>query len=435
MSQLPPDHQFQRKQERAQQKSHQQDQPIHFLQWYRRSTLKAKVGLWSALALIVLLLFSLGVSILLPRPLPFRNAGVHISATPVYYVSPSGNDANDGSITHPFASIQKAANVAKAGATIHVLPGTYTKPVNNTAVGTAQARITFISDVKWGAKIITSGIRTSWTNWGSFVDIQGFDITGDGDIGINDYGSYVRIIGNHVHNYAIASCGSNGAAGIDDSVNNGNHDNQVIGNVVDHIGPPLTTYCNVDQGIYHSTPGGYIANNIVYNVSAYGIQTWHSASSDTIANNLVFNCGQGGILIAANQVIADNFLVVNNIAIHNLHLGIYEYGQTGLHNRFLNNLVYGNPINLLLQHGNKGQGTLMVDPRLVNYRADGSGDYHLSAGSPAIGAGTSIGAPAIDMNGLSRTIGRAVDIGPYAYTSIGSTSGSKGKKNIVKKLH
>ncbi len=396
MSQLPPDHQFQRKQERAQQKSHQQDQPIHFLQWYRRSTLKAKVGLWSALALIVLLLFSLGVSILLPRPLPFRNAGVHISATPVYYVSPSGNDANDGSITHPFASIQKAANVAKAGATIHVLPGTYTKPVNNTAVGTAQARITFISDVKWGAKIITSGIRTSWTNWGSFVDIQGFDITGDGDIGINDYGSYVRIIGNHVHNYAIASCGSNGAAGIDDSVNNGNHDNQVIGNVVDHIGPPLT---------------------------------------NTIANNLVFNCGQGGILIAANQVIADNFLVVNNIAIHNLHLGIYEYGQTGLHNRFLNNLVYGNPINLLLQHGNKGQGTLMVDPRLVNYRADGSGDYHLSAGSPAIGAGTSIGAPAIDMNGLSRTIGRAVDIGPYAYTSIGSTSGSKGKKNIVKKLH
>jgi len=319
MSQLPPDHQSQRKQERAQQKSHQQDQPIHFLQWYRRSTLKAKVGLWSVLALIVLLLFSLGVSILLPKSVPFRNAGVHISATLVYYVSPSGNDANDGSMAHPFASIQKAANVAKAGATIHVLPGTYTKP-------------------------ITSGVRTSWTNWGSYVDIQGFDITGDGDIGINDYGSYVRIIGNHVHNYAIASCGSNGAAGIDDSVNNGNHDNQVIGNVVDHIGPPLTTYCNVDQGIYHSTPGGYIANNIVYNVSAYGIQTWHSASSDTIANNLVFNCGQGGILIAANQVIADNFLVVNNIAIHNLHLGIYEYGQTGIHNRYLNNYASASDI-------------------------------------------------------------------------------------------
>ena len=155
MSQLPPDHQSQRKQERAQQKSHQQEQPIHFLQWYRRSTLKAKVGLWSVLALILLLLFSLGVVVLIPRSVPFRNAGVHISATLVYYVSPSGNDANDGSMAHPFASIQKAANVAKAGATIHVLPGTYTKPVYSTAKGTAQARITFISDIEfWGSKPI-----------------------------------------------------------------------------------------------------------------------------------------------------------------------------------------------------------------------------------------------------------------------------------------
>src|SRR5437868_15451185 len=108
MSQLPPDHQSQRKQERAQQKSHQQDQPIHFLQWYRGSTLKAKVGLWSVLALILLLLFGLGVSIFLPRSVPFRNAGVHISATAVYYVSPSGDDADDGSISHPFARDRKS---------------------------------------------------------------------------------------------------------------------------------------------------------------------------------------------------------------------------------------------------------------------------------------------------------------------------------------
>src|SRR5712691_11182661 len=95
--------------------------------------------------------------------------------------------------------------------------------VHSTAKGTAQARITFISDVKWGAKIITSGVRTSWTNIGSFVDIRGFDITGDGEIGINNYGSYVHIIGNHAHNYAFASCSSLGAAGIDDSPYLGNH--------------------------------------------------------------------------------------------------------------------------------------------------------------------------------------------------------------------
>src|SRR5438105_15695056 len=106
MSQLPPDHQSQRKQERAQQKSHQQEQPIHFLQWYRRSTLKAKVGLWSVLALILLLLFSLGVVVLIPRSVLFRNAGVHISATPVYYFSTFVDDTIDGSMHYLFASIQ-----------------------------------------------------------------------------------------------------------------------------------------------------------------------------------------------------------------------------------------------------------------------------------------------------------------------------------------
>ncbi len=420
MSQTPPNEQSQSEQERTKQNPHRQKQPMLLLQRYKRSTLKAKLGLWSVFTLVLLLLISLGVGLLTagwPFSVPFRNAAVHISTTAVYYVSPSGNDANNGSITYPFASIQKAANVAQAGAIINVLPGTYTQPVSSSAKGTAQAHITFISDVKWGAKIITKGVRTSWTNTGSFVDIQGFDITGDGDIGINNYGSYVRVIGNHIHNYAIASCGKNGAAGIDNSAYNGNHNNDVIGNIVDHIGPPFPVYCNLDQGIYQSTPGGVIANNIVYRIAAFGIQTWHMATGVTIANNLIFDCGQGGIIVAANQVVADNFLVVNNISIHNHHLGIYEYGKTGLHNRFLNNLVYANPINLLLQHGNKAPGTLVADPRLVNYQPDGSGDYHLSAGSPAIDSGTGTGMPSTDINGVPRTAGRPADRGPYVHGS------------------
>jgi len=299
--------------------------------------------------------------------------------------------------------------------------------VYNTANGTALARITFISDVKWGAKVVTHGIRTSWTNYASYVDIQGFDITGDGDIGINDYGSYVRIIGNHVHNYAIASCGINGAAGIDDSENSGNHDNSVIGNVVDHIGPPLSTYCNLDQGIYHSTPNGYIANNIVYSIAAYGLHTWHSATGVTMVNNLVFNCGAGGIIVAANHVIPDNFLVANNIVMHTHNVGIYEYGQTGIHNRYLNNLVYANPTNILVQRSTEAQGTLTVDPHLVNYQPDGSGDYHLAAGSPAIAAGISVQAASVDINGNARVVGRASDLGPYAY-------GGANVATIVKKL-
>jgi hypothetical protein len=431
MNQLPPDDQAQKKQERAEQESHRQRQQLLPWQWYRSRTLKAKVALGSALALVLLLLAVTLLTTRWPFSVPHKEAGVHVTVTAIYYVSPTGNDANDGSIAHPFASIQKAANVAQAGATIHVLSGIYTQPVYTTAKGTAQARITFISDVKWGAKIITKGVRISWVNDGDFVDIQGFDLTGDGDVGINNNGSYVHIIGNHVHNYAVASCSIHGASGIEDSPYLGNHDNDVIGNVIDHIGPPLATYCNFDQGIYHSTFGGTIANNIVYEIAAYGIHNWNLASNVTIANNLVFDCGAGGILVAADLTVADNFLVVNNISIYNHHLGIYEYGLTGVHNRYLNNLLYANPVNLLLQHGNKAQGTLTVDPRFVNFKIDGSGDYHLAAGSPSIGTGTSTGEPTTDMDGFSRTIVTTVDRGPYAYRSGGARTG----RHIIKRLH
>lgn len=330
-----------------------------------------------------------------------------------YYVSPSGSDAADGSQGHPFATIQKAADRARAGTMIHVLPGMYTDRVVNSANGTATARITFISDSKWGAKLKTSGTAISWINYGDYVDIVGFDVSGDGSdatVGIDNFGSFGRIIGNHVHDYAAASCEPTGAAGIENSENGNNHDNDIIGNVVDAIGPPVTMYCNFDQGIYVSTAGGHVFNNIVYHVAAFGIHMWHAASGVTVANNLVFECGRGGILIGSNEMPADNFVVVNNIAIYNHEYGIYEYGSVGTHNWFRNNLVYENPTNLALQ--SMDEGTVIANPGFVNYQADGSGNYHLRANSPAVGAGTSVGAPMMDIDGVARAAGR-IDIGPY----------------------
>ncbi len=328
-----------------------------------------------------------------------------------YYVSPTGNDRNDGSQRHPFATIQRAASIVQPGTTVHVLPGIYVQSIQSQVKGAARARITFVSDTKWGARIETQSTRSSWANYGDYVDIRDFDITGSGDIGINNYGSFVHIIGNHVHNYASASCSSVGAAGIDNSTLGTNHSNDVIGNVVDSIGPPIRTPCNLDQGIYNSTPGGSIVNNIVYQIASFGIHNWHASANETIANNLVFECGRGGIIIAADMTLADNFLVTNNIIIHNHQLGIYEFGQVGSHNRYLRNIVFANPINLLLKPGSV-QDTRIVDPQLVNYQPDGSGNYHLSRYSPAIGTGTALGAPTTDINGMSRSL-KAVDIGPY----------------------
>jgi uncharacterized protein DUF1565/parallel beta helix pectate lyase-like protein len=344
----------------------------------------------------------------------------------VYYVSTSGNDANNGSQTSPFATIQKAASLATPGTTINVAPGTYITPVITNASGTAAERIIYLSDVKWGARIQTTGADMAWTNYGNYVDIVGFNITGSGTRGIMNYGSYVRSMNNYIHNIPAFGCQSGG--GITDADYSG-HDDDEIGNVIHDIG---TGTCNQTHGIYHANRDGHIYNNIIYNSSGYGIHLWHAATNVTIANNLLFENRFGGILIGAGDapggVSDDHTIVANNIVMHNHgNPAIFEYGNTGSHNQYLNNIVFANDQGISLQNGNKDVGTLTVDPQFVNYQSDGSGNYHLKSTSPAIDAGTSIGAPTTDINGIPRPQGRRYDIGPYEYQFSSITpTGSSG---------
>ena len=55
-----------------------------------------------------------------------------------YYVSTSGNDSNQGTISSPFRTIQKAASVMTAGDTCYIREGTYREtvvPLNDGAEG------------------------------------------------------------------------------------------------------------------------------------------------------------------------------------------------------------------------------------------------------------------------------------------------------------
>src|SRR5688500_17369539 len=61
-----------------------------------------------------------------------------------YYVSNGGNDSASGnSLSAPFRTIQRAANVAQPGDTVLVRAGTYRETVQPARSGTGSARITF----------------------------------------------------------------------------------------------------------------------------------------------------------------------------------------------------------------------------------------------------------------------------------------------------
>jgi hypothetical protein len=351
------------------------------------------------------------------------SAAATTASTYNLYVATNGSDSNTGTQAKPFKTITKAAAAAKAGTTVHVAAGTYSGNVTTKTSGTASARIRFVSDTKWGAKIVGSGSEAMWTNNGNYVDITGFDITGPGRLGILNYASNTLVSNNHIHNLTLSGgCTGSGGAGVVNATYTGSN-GDMIGNVVHDIGKPGA--CNGVQGLYSSNKGGKIMNNVVYRVSSYGIHLWHAATDVTIANNTVFANGSsgmgGGIVIGVGDspggVQLKNTKVFNNIVYNNPRGGIQQYcysGQSciGSGNSVANNLVSGSSSAVVMKVGS-ATGTIGGDPKFVSYNPTATGDYRLQSGSPAINKGLAASAPTTDILGVARPKGGAVDLGAY----------------------
>lgn len=338
----------------------------------------------------------------------------------LFYVSTSGNDSNPGTKDSPFASINKAASLATAGTIVHVADGTYNETVITNISATQLARITFTSDNKWGAKIVSAGTPDStdatWENNADYIDILGFDVSGGKRIGILNRGSHVNIKQNKVHDISVGYCESSGGAGIDSAYSPNQQDNEYSGNLVVNVGPKPCSYVH---GIYIQSLNEKVMNNIIVNNGGIGVACTHGCNSPVISNNTIFNNGYG-IRIGwstTNPVgKTENAIVTNNIILNNAKYAIYEY-TTGLgtNNQLSNNILLGNNPNTC--SANDCQNTLSQDPQMVNPLPDGSGDYHLKNTSPAIDTGTSNGAPTTDYDGSQRPQKNGFDIGAYEYTA------------------
>lgn len=335
------------------------------------------------------------------------------------YVSPTGSDSNTGTKTSPFKTILKASKVAKPGTTVHVAPGTYAGGFQTTANGTASARIRYVSDTKWGAKIVPasgSTAGTGWSNRGNYVDIVGFDISAKGNTtwrnGLVGTGSYITLQGNHVHDIATSgTCDSQGGSGINTHNYYGGYHIDVLENVVHHIG---ITGCKYIQGIYTST-SGKVKNNLIHSIGNWGIHLWHDARNLDIANNTIVKSG-GGITVGGGgyyrlSAPADYVNVSNNIVYGN-DKGIWQQGDNGTHNTYTNNLSYNNARANFSVGTSAISGSVSADPQFIDYAA---GNYQLKSASPAVNRGGTKYAPATDLLGTARPQGSGIDIGTYEY--------------------
>lgn len=301
-----------------------------------------------------------------------------------YYIAPPplGNDGNPGTQAAPFATINHADQVIALGingTTVHIAPGNYVGPMTLNKAGTATARVVWISDTKWGAKVTnpdTGAPNEAFRVQSPYVDINGFDITSVSSACVSIHQEVpnfmphdVHLIGNYCHDIELQAdnCHNGGAfqTGGAQPVSGSDPfpaDNWYIGNVIRHGGNPTShtgggpfTNCFLMHGVY--THGGHeiFQDNIISGMAGTGIAIIGESGMNgtVVTNNTIFN-NNGGIYVdncSDNGCANGDFInISNNIIVNNgrtpispsIPFGGLNYRFTGTHNIANNNMLYGN---------------------------------------------------------------------------------------------
>lgn len=175
------------------------------------------------------------------------------------------------------------------------------------------------------------------------------------------------------------------------------------------------------------TEAVYVYNNIVYNNRSTGIiiSNWNGFDVEGpkrdifIVNNTVYNTGHddsgtpkgGGILIQSEHSSNENFVVTNNIVSQgsSYQLLINE-GAVDITTAAYN-LIDG--FRGIDTRETRGYYYQEGDPCFSN---SGTGDFHITSGSPAIDNGESNQIATVDYDGNSRPNGTHFDIGAFEYS-------------------
>ncbi len=137
-----------------------------------------------------------------------------------------------------------------------------------------------------------------------------------------------------------------------------------------------------------------------------------------VENNLVLVQHHHGITISGCQ----GGVIVNNLAYNpyggNFLAGILlgtTHGKTQSENTIVRNNLLDSPVSLPEATNTADHNIVVQDPELY-FRDPDNYDMHLKKNSPAIDAGAIEDTPKIDIEGIPRPQGAAIDIGPYEYT-------------------
>lgn len=393
-----------------------------------------------------------------------------------YYVSKTGLDAHACSTTDSAGTnrltITQGAACLSAGDTLAVHAGTYTEGLNDIlpsgsagnptkliAVSGETVTVNGFTDLTYVLNIINKSYVTVGGSSGNGLI---FDAAGNANslgisIGDSVYGfggggsNNIEFSYNEVKNVHKFTCINSHNDGTGD-----NHHISILHNTVHACGdvfPSRDTFAT--HGIYIVFRDGIVCYNEIYNIgntsrtSSFGIHSYGTAQThqnNVICGNYIHDMPRAGILLSSgNGQISYNNKIENVESASDGGGGIslscnacksyfdliYNSGSYGYYidPGSSTTVTIQNSIMRLTTSGpwTLVSGTLVQDHNFCstgcasasnpNFVNTATHDFHLSAGSPAINAGTCIPAVTNDFDGHSRPVpvAGACDVGPYEY--------------------
>lgn len=265
----------------------------------------------------------------------------------IYYVSTSGNDANPGTESQPWRTIQKAAYSLVAGDTVYIRSGTYAERVIPQNSGSEGNYITYAANP--GDVVTIDGTGISVPEYSGLFDISGRSyirvsglriINSSLDGILADGTSYIIIEKNYTYNTGSSGIGvwnSNNTVidgnevelgcriGLQEYISvGGTHDFEIRHNVVHGKTTDVGKegICAKD-GSYN----GKIYGNRVYDLQKVGIyvDAWdkHTYNIEVFQNVIHDISDNNGIVMASEMGgLLENIRVYNNLSYHNRYCGI-----------------------------------------------------------------------------------------------------------------
>lgn len=357
-------------------------------------------------------------------------------AAAIYYVSTDGKDSGHGSRGAPFRTVMRGMQAASAGDTVIVGDGKYghegsvtggdgsqnnNSPVVLRKSGKPDAWITLRAERKWGAVLDCEMRCDAYIDLfnAAYIVIQGFVITRGFKEGIhsNDAAHHITIRGNRIEYIAnrLSTTGF-GLSGM--YTNPACHDFIVESNVFHDIG--RSNPSQLDHALYIHGSGITVANNVFYNIRhGWSIQTAEGLDGALIAHNTFAfenTPGKTGqIMLWGRQA---NVTIRNNIFYQAERFAIVRYQASISSCSIDHNMIYGATAPQVMMdasgcsvHDNR----IGVDPMFLNTAREPY-DFHLSAASPAIGAGSAT-AVSSDFDGLARGSAHP-DMGAFVFHAV-----------------